>query len=492
MAADIREMDPSQEMASAPADPRPRTTGVGGPGEALHAVTRLLSVAANLQGAEAVRKRLVDEAREFFGATHAVLLSVASREGTLEGVAASPSGDLPREPLAIDDFPTLRELIHAHAPAAALAGDEAAGLAAGLGDAATEGGALIVPMRSGDAVRHLLYLSREPARPFSADETEVADAFAAAAAASLAQVRLAEEHSAQIARQAALARAAKSLNDSLDLNRVLVRICYEAASILNGDLAIVYRGTRDEGLSVEATYGMPPEALGYKMEPGSGLAGKVAQLDRPLITNDYQGMPGQPDAMLFGDVHSCLAVPIHWDNKLRGVLAVGYTRSHVATADQLNLLEAFGELAAAACRNASAHAGLAHAARTDGLTGCLNHAADARHPAARDRALRAHRAPALPRAGRHGRLQAGERGERPPRGRRGAAPRRPRPARRPSARTTSSLATAGTSSRSSRSRPTSSRRSRSPVAHSRACRHPWRTSTTRVEPAPAWRSGPRG
>ena len=47
----------------------------------------------------------------------------------------------------------------------------------------------------------------------------------------------------------------------------------------------------------------------------------------------------------------------------------------MATADQLNLLEAFGELAGAACRNASAHAGLAHAARTDGLTGCLNHAA---------------------------------------------------------------------------------------------------------------------
>ena len=156
---------------------------------------------------------------------------------------------------------------------------------------------------------------------------------------------------------------------------MLVRICHEAASILDGDLAIVYRGTRDEGLSVEATYGMPPEALGYKMEPGSGLAGKVAQLDRPLITNDYQGMPGQPDATLFGDVRSCLAVPIHWDDELRGVLAVGYTRSHVATADQLNLLEAFGELAAAACRNASAHAGLAHAAQTDGLTGCLNHAA---------------------------------------------------------------------------------------------------------------------
>ena len=43
--------------------------------------------------------------------------------------------------------------------------------------------------------------------------------------------------------------------------------------------------------------------------------------------------------------------------------------------DELELLEAFGELAAAACRNASAHAGLALAARTDALTGCLNHSA---------------------------------------------------------------------------------------------------------------------
>ncbi len=86
-------------------------------------------------------------------------------------------------------------------------------------------------------------------------------------------------------------------------------------------------------------------------------------------------MPNVPDASLFGEVRSCIAVPMHWDGELRGVLAVGYTRSHLVTREHLSLLEAFGELAAAACRNASAHAGLAQAARTDGLTGCLNHAA---------------------------------------------------------------------------------------------------------------------
>ena len=86
-------------------------------------------------------------------------------------------------------------------------------------------------------------------------------------------------------------------------------------------------------------------------------------------------MPRQADSTLFGDVRGCAAVPMHWDGELRGVLAVGYARPHSVTREHLSLLEAFGELAAAACRNASAHAGLAQAARTDGLTGCLNHAA---------------------------------------------------------------------------------------------------------------------
>ena len=65
-----------------------------------------------------------------------------------------------------------------------------------------------------------------------AEEVEVARAFADAAAAGLAQLQLAAEHATQTARQAALARAARTLNESLDLNRVLVRICQEAAGIL--------------------------------------------------------------------------------------------------------------------------------------------------------------------------------------------------------------------------------------------------------------------
>ena len=58
-----------------------------------------------------------------------------------------------------------------------------------------------------------------------------------------------------------------------------------------------------------------------------------------------------------------------------GVLTVGFLHARPISRSDLSLLETFAELAATACANASAHAGLADVARTDGLTGCLNHAA---------------------------------------------------------------------------------------------------------------------
>ena len=68
-----------------------------------------------------------------------------------------------------------------------------------------------------------------------------------------------------------------------------------------------------------------------------------------------------------------LAVPIRWGGQLRGALSVSSVRE--PGPEQLELLATYGELAAAACRNASTHLELALAARTDALTGCLNHAA---------------------------------------------------------------------------------------------------------------------
>jgi len=340
----------------------------------MQAVTRLLSVAADLQGPDVVRRRLVSEARDFFGVMRVVLLEVGESDGRVQAVASSPSVGMARRPLTVADMPPLELLLRQGLPALLAQHAEAEAIDRALGSDGSVGTALLLPMRAGSSVRHVLLLLDADTRDFSEIEIGVAGSFAAAAAASLAQMSLAEEHAEQVAQQGALARAAKTLNESLDLNRVLARICSEAASILDGDNAAIFRGDAN-GLTVEAVHGIAPEAIGYRVAPGVGLSGKVAQLDRPLITNDYQELTSRPDEALFGQVRSCVAVPMHWDGKLRGVLAVGYHRRRRVTREDMNLLEAFGELGAAACRNASAHAGLAQVARTDGLTGCLNHTA---------------------------------------------------------------------------------------------------------------------
>ena len=365
-------MTPDSTVSGAPEGSSPSQTGER---LALPAITRLLTVAADLGGPGAVGARLVSESRNLFRVTRATLLAVTANEGNVRVATASPVEEKGAGPVPIDRFEALVHVITRDAGPIVLEGDAAGDLDSALGARAAASILLAVPMRSTGQVMHVLVLSDTGHRPFRAEDIEAATALATAACASLAQTGLAESHAGQIARQDALARAARTLNESLDLNRVLVRICHEAASILDGDNAVVYRGDGAEGVTIEATYGMPPEAIGYRMAPGTGLAGKVAERDEALITNDYQGLGQQADPALFGEVRSCIAVPMHWAGALRGVLAVGYKRPHDVTPEHLSLLEAFGQLAAAACRNASAHAGLAQAARTDGLTGCLNHAA---------------------------------------------------------------------------------------------------------------------
>ena len=149
-----------------------------------------------------------------------------------------------------------------------------------------------------------------------------------------------------------LLAAARSLGQTLDPSRLLVRMCEQAVRVVGGERADVYL-SGDE-LRREATYGRPARAIG-------AAAGDVAAAvaDR--------GVP-----VTLGQV---AAVPLRWDEQLRGVLVVELGDGRDAGAAEIRLLGELGDLASAAFRNASTHAELALAARTDGLTGCLNHAA---------------------------------------------------------------------------------------------------------------------
>ena len=229
-------------------------------------------------------------------------------------------------------------------------GNEARQLTAALG-AGSEPAALLLPLRAPNQ-SYVLVLAGEGVRELSVEDVEAAAALLAAAGTTLGQIALLERGAGEADRHSALARAARALNESLDLSRVLPRVCEEAAAILGADAVAVYRGGGARGVVLEAAHPSPDSVA-----TGSEIAGRALEEGRPQLVRD------------------ALAVPMRWDGEARGVLWVGFSDPARATGRDLGLLESFAELAAVACRNASVHAGLAEAARTDALTGCLNHAA---------------------------------------------------------------------------------------------------------------------
>jgi diguanylate cyclase (GGDEF)-like protein len=151
---------------------------------------------------------------------------------------------------------------------------------------------------------------------------------------------------------ARLLRAARSLGGTLDPSRLLVRVCEESVRVAQGERADVYL-CGDE-LRREATYGRPARAIGAS---AGDVAAAVAERGVPV------------------SLGQAAAVPLRWDEEMRGVLVVELGSGREAGPAEIRVLGELADLASAAFRNASMHAELALAARTDGLTGCLNHAA---------------------------------------------------------------------------------------------------------------------
>lgn len=347
--------------------------------DALTAISRLLSASPESGGAAAVQALLVHEACGLFGATGAVLVQVMPRERVAHVVCASPAQDRSTLGLrltseALPGFVELQDRGESHVR---LHQDRARILGRLLGWDDPWPSALVLPLRSGTALAHVLVL-RGPAGDWGDDTDllDVATAFAAAAAAALARLSLQSEQATRVAQQTSLARAGRHINDrGLNLPDVLHGVCAEARAIFNADATAVYRCGHDGALWLESSVGLQAGAQTSPMPAGSGLAGRVVAADRALMTNDYGEMMKAEAAESQLDIRSSLAVPLRWDGKLQGVLAVAYWRQQLVDERDLALLEAFGELAAAACRNASTAAELALSARTDGLTGCLNHTA---------------------------------------------------------------------------------------------------------------------
>ena len=192
-------------------------------------------------------------------------------------------------------------------------------------------------------------------QPFDAVETALLESVSESAGHALERIWAFEERDRRGAQQAALVRAAKSLNRSLEIEEILSALCEEVARALEADKAAAYLGDETDGYTVLGIAGLPESFRGFHRSPGEGLGSESIREGRPVITHDFNGEGLAPDnTSVLDDVRVAIATPLRWDDHIHGFLTAGFAGERRLGEAEVELAEGFAELAALACSNASA------------------------------------------------------------------------------------------------------------------------------------------
>ncbi len=227
--------------------------------------------------------------------------------------------------------------------------------------------ALFVPVVCDREVRDVVIVVSHSPRTFTPGEIELVEGLADVAAAGLSRLDSERRQAARAAHDRALVRAARALNASLELEEVLRTLAREAVLAVGADCTCVFLGNARNGGVATAGHNVPDGWHGSTIRAGEGAVGQVLLTGATFMTNDEEaGPPGY---------RTLLAVPMAWNEQLKGVLSVAWKGLRRVEDEDRRTLEAIADLATVAYHNAETHDQAQRAARTDGLTGLLNHAA---------------------------------------------------------------------------------------------------------------------
>lgn len=347
-------------------------------GDSLAAVRRLALAALEAPDSEIVYATLARELLPCVDAdqVHAIRLA---QDGSLARGAMYQLADGPpdRYVLPLTGPSGVRHVAQTHEPLRVDDVSESELLSQDLVDRFGPASILFVPLIFEDEVHAVMVLVRQHPRPFSEDDAALSFTLCSQAATAIAVLEMRARLNARAEQGTALARAAGALNARLDLDSVLNTLCREADQALGGDVAGVYLGDAERGGSAVAAHGIAAESdwWGFTIKPGEGVGGQVLSSGEPAISNDYQHEVEVPSSDALRDVETAVSVPMRWDGELKGALSVAFYSMRRLTTQDINALQGIADLAAVACSNAEAYERARAAARTDSLTGLLNHGA---------------------------------------------------------------------------------------------------------------------
>ncbi len=149
-----------------------------------------------------------------------------------------------------------------------------------------------------------------------------------------------------------------TLVNRLDLRDVLEGIVIRAAAIVGSEHGYIY--VVDPGgqtITSQFGCGLFQNSIGFQMQIGEGIGGKVCASGQPLVVPDYETWDGRSPNWPRGLFHSVAAVPLKSGEEVTGAIGVAYADSSQSfDENDLKALAQFAELAAIAIDNARLYA----------------------------------------------------------------------------------------------------------------------------------------
>ena len=227
---------------------------------------------------------------------------------------------------------------------------------------AHESPALIaVPSLWHDTVRGVLVVTDDtPHRTFDHQDAALLQPLVELTAAAMSQAERLNRMTAQFR---ALHVIDVALTSSLQLDRVLSLILEKATGLVgaeHGSLRLLDPETGVLVLKAHLGEGWTPEVCAYTFRLGHGVTGWVAQHRKPYLCSDALNDP--LNVVLFEEMRSGVAVPLlagvgqdQHPDQVQGVLLLESTRLAAFDHQDVELLEAFAQVANIAIQNATQH-----------------------------------------------------------------------------------------------------------------------------------------
>jgi putative nucleotidyltransferase with HDIG domain len=124
-------------------------------------------------------------------------------------------------------------------------------------------------------------------------------------------------------------------------------ILSSAADLVHAEHAFFYVYDADtDTLELKKALGCSSQYIGYQMEQGAGLTGKVLKTGRPMVVNDYQSWEGRHRDPRWNKISAVMALPLTFDGKVIGALGLAHTEGGKTFGkDDMTALRRFSALA---------------------------------------------------------------------------------------------------------------------------------------------------